>query len=213
MLETIEVTTGESDLVVVVLHGRSMTGADLAPFAKSLGVRGRFVFPDGPCEAPPGRSWWPVDSEVRLRALAERGPLDLVALDPPGRHAARAALRELLATFRDARIALVGFSQGGMLAMDYALGGEAPRVERLALLSASRIAFGGEASLAGLPVLVAHGTRDPELAFAAGQGLRDLAIAAGASVTWLPFDGPHEIPLVVWRGLRTFLGGHGAGRP
>jgi len=211
MLPSIEVTVGDSDLVVVVLHGRSMTGADLAPFAHSLGVSARFVFPDGPCAADRGRSWWPVDSEVRLRALAERGPLDLHALDPPGRLAARAALRELLATFAGSRIALVGFSQGGMLAMDYALSGEAPRVERLALLSSSRIAFGAGVRLPGLPVLVAHGTRDPELAHAAGERLRDLAIAAGATVTWVPFDGPHEIPLVVWRALRKFLAGrHGA---
>ncbi|MGE5183235.1 MAG: hypothetical protein ACM31C_14295 [Acidobacteriota bacterium] len=31
------------------------------------------------------------------------------------------------------------------------------------------------------------------------------AAAGGAHVTWLPFDGGHELPLVVWRGLRKFL--------
>jgi predicted esterase len=26
-----------------------------------------------------------------------------------------------------------------------------------------------------------------------------------APVTWVPFDGGHEIPLIVWRALRKFL--------
>jgi phospholipase/carboxylesterase len=30
-------------------------------------------------------------------------------------------------------------------------------------------------------------------------------LEAGARVFWVPFDGGHEIPLVVWRGLRKFL--------
>jgi phospholipase/carboxylesterase len=54
-------------------------------------------------------------------------------------------------------------------------------------------------------VLVAHGSRDAELAFAAGELLRDFARAGGAEVTWLPFQGGHEIPLVVWRALRRQL--------
>ena len=54
-------------------------------------------------------------------------------------------------------------------------------------------------------MLVAHGRADAELAFVAGELLRDFAIAGGATVTWLPFDGGHEIPLVVWRALRKQL--------
>jgi phospholipase/carboxylesterase len=54
-------------------------------------------------------------------------------------------------------------------------------------------------------VLVAHGRDDDELSFAAGERLRDVALAGGARVEWLPFDGGHGIPLVVWRALRRFL--------
>ena len=42
-------------------------------------------------------------------------------------------------------------------------------------------------------------------AFAAGEALRDFHRNSGARVTWQPFDGGHEIPLVVWRTLRRFL--------
>ena len=198
----------DAALVVIVLHGRMMEAADLAPFARSLGVVAHFVFPDAPLVVQPrGRSWWPVDSEERARRHAA-GPMDLHAMDPAGRAEACARLGELVASFAGRTVALVGFSQGGMLAMDYVLHADA-RPAALALLSSSRIAWDDWQPrlprLAGLPVLVAHGTADAELAFAAGERLRDAAIAGGAVVTWLPFDGPHEIPLVVWRALRKFL--------
>lgn len=205
-LSVITVGDPEADTVVVVLHGREMSGSDLAPFGHSLRVPACFVFPDAPLPCMRGRSWWPVDSEARLRRLSQ-GPMDLSAMDPPGRVEARERLEALLGQFGSRRRVLVGFSQGGMLAMDYVLHGG--HVDGLALLSSTRIAFADWQArlpcLAGLPVLVAHGRADDELSFAAGEGLRDAAVAGGADVTWLPFDGGHEIPLVVWRGLRQFL--------
>ena len=194
-------------LAVIVLHGRQMCAADLAPFAKSLTVPAYFVFPDAPLPAEPrGRTWWPVDSEARMRRLAT-GPMELSAMDPEGRAEARALLAQLIAQLARPFV-LVGFSQGGMLAMDYVLHGGA-RPAALALLSSTRIAIADWAprapALADLPVLVAHGTHDEELAFNAGELLADFARSAGARVTWLPFDGAHEIPLVVWRALRKFV--------
>ena len=195
----------KSPLVVMMLHGRNMQAADLAPFGASLGIDAHFVFPDAPLAAEPGRTWWPVDSEARLR---EQGARDLFTMDPGGRAEARATLDALCnEVAHDKRLVLVGFSQGGMLAMDYVLHGG--RVDALALLSSTRIAFDEWQPLlprlAGLRMLVAHGREDEELSFAAGEALRDAAVAGGAAVTWLPFGGGHEIPLPVWRALRKFL--------
>jgi len=191
---------------VIVLHGREMCAADLAPFGASLGGGMRYVFPDGPIELDRGRSWWPIDPEKRAKARA-MGPMDLHDVFQPGREEARAALDAIV---REAGTpyALVGFSQGGMLAMDYVLH-DGVRPVALALLSSTRIAFTDWqprlSRLHDLPVLVSHGRDDQELSFAAGENLRDAAIAGGARVTWLPFDGGHEIPLVVWRALRRLL--------
>lgn len=204
-LHMLERGNPESPLVVVMLHGRNMQAADLAPFGASLGIDAHFVFPDAPLAAEPGRTWWPVDSEARQR---EQGARDLHAMDPPGRAEARAMLGALCdGVAHGRRLALVGFSQGGMLAMDYVLHGG--RADALALLSSTRIAFDEWQPLlprlTGLPVLVAHGREDEELSFAAGEALRDAAIAGGATVTWLPFEGGHGIPLPAWRALRRFL--------
>ena len=46
----------------------------------------------------------------------------------------------------------------------------------------------------GLPVFQSHGTADPLLPYAQAEQLRDLLQGAGATVTWVPFRGGHEIP-------------------
>jgi phospholipase/carboxylesterase len=209
-LRAIDIGPRDAALAVIVLHGREMCADDLAPFAHALGVTARFVVPDGPLPGMHrGRAWWPIDVEARARAL-QHGPLELANASPAGRDDARALigrLRDAIAP-PSARVALIGFSQGGMLAMDYTLHAGA-RPAALALLSSSRIAFSEWAprlpALRDLPLLVTHGRDDAELAFAAGEGLRDAAMAGGARVTWLAFDGAHETPLVVWRAVRQLL--------
>lgn len=200
--------------VVIVLHGRLMVASDLSPFGQSLDLASTFVFPDAPLSADPrGFCWWPSDAEERAR---RGGAIDLHALDPPGRAEARERLGELCAVVAsNLPLALIGFSQGGMLAMDFILHGG--RADALALLSSSRIAFSDWQPklqrLNGMPMLIAHGHDDAELPFSAGVALRDAALLGGAAAEWLPFDGGHAIPLVVWRALRRFLRAQGFDAP
>jgi phospholipase/carboxylesterase len=95
-----------------------------------------------------------------------------------------------------------------MLALDWVLCGN-QRVDGLALLSTSRLALSEwqprRERLRNLPVFLSHGASDRDLAFAAGERLRDFLLESAAQLTWTPFEGGHEIPLVVWRGLRKFL--------
>jgi phospholipase/carboxylesterase len=189
-----------------------MVPEGLSPFARSIGIPARFLLPEGPLDAnPEGRAWWPIDGELRARALAS-GPRDLSGEHPEGVSGARARLLAFLDDERSRSgvppVALAGFSQGGMLACDTVLRAQ-PEIAGLALLSSSRIMLDEWTPLvhrlAGLPVLVSHGEGDADLAFSAGEALRDLLAEAGARVTWVPFDEGHEIPLVVWRALKKFL--------
>ncbi len=217
-----------AELVCVLVHGFQMTPADLSPFAHSLGLPVWFLFPEGPLEAEPaGRAWWRIDPAARAAALA-RGPRDFAGQHPVDLPHARARLGAFLHAL-DAHLApdapdapdapearraarplvIGGFSQGAMLTCDTLLRGA--RADALLLLSGSRIAFDEwEAPLAagraqGLPVLVSHGEADADLSFEAGVALRDALASAGAEVSWVPFGQGHEIPLVVWRKVRTFL--------
>jgi phospholipase/carboxylesterase len=212
-LESLRVGSPEQACAqVVLLHGYDMRPEDLEPFSHSLNVPALFHFPRGPLPSVSGnRCWWPIDQEKRSRQL-QSGPRDLFEEAPPGRAAARdrlcAFLDELRASSPKLPLLLGGFSQGGMLACDTVLCARQP-VSGLAMLSSSRIAFddwqANREALAGLPVLVSHGTHDADLAFAAGEALRDFYRNSGARVTWQPFEGGHEIPLVVWRALRRLI--------
>ncbi|MFO1395178.1 MAG: hypothetical protein U1F09_15605 [Steroidobacteraceae bacterium] len=204
------------DCTVVLMHGYAMTPDDLVPFARSLRLPVRFVFPEGPLPAvPSGRAWWTIDEERRAAAL-QHGPRDLRDEYPPGRAEARARLGAMLTELgrqaRGAPVVIGGFSQGAMLACDHLFMDDA-RIAGLIAMSASRIAIDdwtpAMARVAGLPAFVSHGRDDQDLAFEAGEGLRDALAAAGAGVTWVPFDGGHGIPLVVWRELRKFLRRYG----
>lgn len=202
---------GDSALHLVLLHGYSMSAADLAPFAHSMGSMALTFVPDGPLVVESGRAWWDSLSE-RRPPPGRRTPRDLAHMNPAGRAVARTALANLIAGIHSwvapKPLVLAGFSQGGMLACDAVLAGDV-RVVGLALMSSSRIAIDEwtETSrpLRGLPVFVSHGRRDDDLAFAAGEALRDFATESGAKVTWVAFDEGHELPLVVWRELRKFL--------
>jgi phospholipase/carboxylesterase len=199
--------------VVIVLHGYMMGAEDLAPFGRSLGVPALYLFPQGPLRLQPrGRAWWSSALDAPGAAL-RTGPRDMAAEVPAGLPRARELLDRYVQAcrqeFRPQRLIVGGFSQGGMLACDWLLKC-APALDGLLLLSASRLNFtawqAGPDALLELPVLISHGRQDQNLAFAAGERLRDFATEAQARVTWVPFDGAHEIPLVVWRAARRFLG-------
>jgi phospholipase/carboxylesterase len=213
-LRTLVAGAADAPLVLVLIHGYGMRPEDLAPFTHSMGVPLLFLLPQGPVAAAAGGFGWWVSSVEEAGLTVSPAPRDLADHEPPGLEAARPRLQEYLAAaaaqFGPRRLVLGGFSQGGMLALDLVLRGGAP-AEALVLLSASRIASrhweAHQARLRGLPVFLSHGRADPDLAFPAGEALRDFLAGAGARVEWLPFAGGHETPLIVWRGLRKFLRG------
>ena len=217
-LRTTAVGNPDASLTLVLLHGYDMKPADLAPFAHSIGIPAYFLLPQGPVSSPNGsHAWWEVDLEARESALSV-GPRDLANDHPHGLAAARNQFGQFLAavtagaksgrTAASRKIVIGGFSQGGMLALDWVLRGN-QRVDGLALLSTSRLALDEwepqRERLRNLPVFLSHGATDRDLAFAAGERLRDFLLESEAQLTWTPFEGGHEIPLVVWRGLRKFL--------
>jgi phospholipase/carboxylesterase len=200
--------------VVVLLHGFMGCTEDLAPFARSLGLNARFVFPEGPVDLAPqgrrGRAWWPNDTEgTRPHA---KGPRDLSEFVPHGLSRARRALENLLASLaseaESGPIFLGGFSQGAMLSCDLALRTTHP-IAGLVLFSGTRIAHAEWCRLysgrRALRVFISHGRYDDDLSFGVAEAFQGELAAAGWDVTWLPFDGGHEVPLAVWRAFKRWL--------
>jgi len=214
----LRVTTDEQGPLVVLLHGFAGTADDLEPFARSIGVGARFVFPEGPADlAPfgfPGRGWWPSDGTGRARAAESGEARDLRAYEPEGLALAHEQLARLLdvlaAESGSAPLILGGFSQGAMLAFDVALRSARP-VRALVQLSGARIAERlwepRLPSRAGTPAFISHGRGDSDLSFAAAESFAADLTAAGWRVDFCAFDGGHEVPLVALRRLKRFLRG------
>ena len=208
--------------LVVLLHGYGAPGDDLVAIGEYLGIPGnvRFLYPEAPLAVDYGRAWWMLDPQLfERRARGER--IDR-SEDVPD---TLAQVREQLADFlehaeqrldapRD-HMLLGGFSQGSMLACDAALHADV-KPKALILLSSTLIARRvwepRMATLKDVPILQTHGRYDPLLAYDDALRLRELLQQSGATVTFVPFEGGHEIPLVAMQALRSFIVEHtGAG--
>jgi phospholipase/carboxylesterase len=200
-------------IAVVVLHGWGAPGDDLVPLAEALERPGvRFFVPAGPLpEMGGGRAWWHLDPRTRPpHAASDQLPAGF--RPTPEVLAARAAVQGLIATIVErhapATLALVGFSQGAMLAIDVALA-EGPVIDRVVAMSGVLLMD----SVSALTVphatkprfLLSHGRQDPVVPFASGDRARELLESQGFSVTWRPFEGGHEIPPPILRDVDRFL--------
>ena len=211
------VSGGSGPPTLVLLHGYGSSAERWAPFTQWIRwpERGRFVFPQAPdVTVPPdgpsdGRAWWRLDLASHIPP-GQSVP-DLSATQPPGLKAAASLVEDLLESVERSPggpIVLGGFSQGAMVASEVAFRSDA-RLRALVLLSGTIV---DEASWErhfdsrrGMPVFLAHGRSDTVLPFAVADRFRAKLEAAGVRVTWVPFDGGHEIPAAVIIALNTFI--------
>jgi phospholipase/carboxylesterase len=207
--------------VVVLLHGFGAPGDDLVPlwqFLAGEGTEVRFVFPAAPLELPmffgESRAWWMIDTARLERDMAAGVERDLSAEVPEGLSGARELLKSVLATLVEShgaspeRTVIGGFSQGAMLSTDVALRAATPYAGLLVLSGTYLCADQWNPlieSRAGMPVLQSHGRGDALLPFSMAERLRDRFTGAGATHTWVPFEGGHEIPMQVAEAARDFI--------
>lgn len=208
--------SGDAPLVVL-LHGFGAPGDDLVPIARLLGENSdyRFAVPEAPMTLPEGgRAWWWIDFASRQAQLERGEGLDLRKEQPKELPRARAHVEALLSQLASryrlprARIALVGFSQGAMLALDTLLHASEP-VGCVALLSGTFVAeqewLPRMAKQRAVPLFMSHGVYDQVLPFRLSEALRDTLRGHGYKVTWREFAGGHEIPPKVLDDLADFL--------
>jgi phospholipase/carboxylesterase len=143
--------------LIILLHGVHANGANLAPLAdwlKAALTGADIVAPDAPFATPLGFQWFSLDgvtAENRPKRLAEARPaFDALIGGIIAAHGLSEDLR---------RVALVGFSQGAMMALDALATGRWP--------VAGVVAFSGRfasprpcAPSSHTPVLLVHGDAD-----------------------------------------------------
>jgi len=192
---------------VIALHGWGANALDLLGLAPHL-VGGRLlvVCPQGPVGVPiapgaQGYGWFPLSMGR-----------------PPDRAAFEAAYAALDAFFTAAaqryamvpdKTALLGFSQGGVMAYAFALR-QPKRFAAVAALSTWLVpelvaAEGSTPALDRLPVLVQHGSSDQMIPIERGRDAVPLLRQWNADVVYREYDMGHEISGPSLRDLNEFL--------
>jgi len=208
LLYTAHVPAGDGPFPsVVALHGWGANAHDLLGLAPYLhGGRALVLCPQGPVrfEIGPGQAgfgWFPISSGAPP--------------DPAEFARGKAALARFLDAARDRypmdprKLVLLGFSQGGVMAYDFALR-EPERFAGLAALSSwLPAALAGtlerRSAHAQLPAFVAHGERDPMIASERGRESRDALLALGVPTTYREYAMGHEIRPEALRDLVDWL--------
>ncbi len=195
---------------LVMLHGFGATMTDLGGLADALAMvhaSTRFILCAAPIPLPNGgRAWWP---------MRERPHYDQnhVLYSPErelrsARSAVLALLHKLQQRYEPQTLALVGFSQGAMLALDVALTATAG-VDRVAVLSGALVADTlvqlAHERHATPAVFVSHGRTDAVLTFQGATQLVNTLKERHLDPRFRPFDGGHEIPRALIPELAAFL--------
>jgi len=150
-----------NDSLVVFLHGVGASGADLAPLAEPLSAflpSAAFAAPDAPARfdgGGPGRQWFSVagvgaDNRQQRVEQAREGFDRVVS----------AALAERGFAGRLDRVALFGFSQGAIMALDAVASGRWPVAAVVAAAGRLPGAADPLPAAAATPALLLHGEAD-----------------------------------------------------
>jgi phospholipase/carboxylesterase len=201
-LECVEIETAlQPRHAVIWLHGLGADGHDFQPIVPQL-VRPewpplRFVFPHAPVRpitlnnGLPMRAWY----DIAGFDLSQRQ-------DEPGIRASIGAVSALIAREAErgvpvSHIVLIGFSQGGAVALAAGLRHPQRLAGIVALSSylpvAERTASERHAANAATSIFMAHGAFDPVVPQVLGERSRDQLRAWGFAVDWHSYPMAHQV--------------------
>ncbi|MCA9506271.1 MAG: alpha/beta fold hydrolase [Myxococcota bacterium] len=208
LLHTAHVPAGAGPFpTILALHGFGASAHDLlgiAPLVADGEVL--FVCPQGPIALDVGQgrrgyAWFPMagGAEIEPAALVgARGVLEGFLEDAMARY-----------PIDPARLVILGFSQGGVMAYDLALG----RPERFRALVALSSwlpdvvvqSLPEDPARAALRTLVIHGSRDPMIAVENAQAARSTLASLGIEAAWGEYEMGHEVGQQALRDLLGWL--------
>lgn len=197
-LETIELQPdGDCVGTVIWLHGLGADGHDFEPIVPmlDLDVPVRFVFPHAPVRpvtingGMEMRAWYDIDPRQPLAGTADIRASAEAVEDLVRHEEAQGVPRS--------RIALAGFSQGGVIALHLALRSESRFASVMALSTYvhDHEHLADEISFASIdtPVFMAHGQMDPMIPIARAVTSREALTGLGYDVEWHEYGMGHEV--------------------
>ena len=189
--DALQLGPSEAQHRLVLLHGWGADADDLldlgallvGPEVSVVALRAPEAHPYGS-----GRQWYGLQ------------PIDWSQL-PAAREALQQRLTALASSVPLARTVLLGFSQGGAMALD--VGSSLPLAGIVACSGYPH--EGWEPSAGVAPVLLSHGREDPVVPFAASQAVLERLQAGGNRAELLAFAGGHSIDQTVLPAIGAFV--------
>ena len=193
--DRLQIGPSAADARLVLLHGWGADADDLLelgpllvePSVSVVALRAPEPHPYGM-----GRQWYGLQ------------PIDWNQL-PAARRALRERLQQLAGSVPLGRTVVLGFSQGGAMALDVGSG-----LPLAGIVACSGYPHEGwqPASSCGQPlppVLLSHGRQDPVVPFAASEAIQAMLAQAGAETRLLAFSGGHTIDQTILPEIAGFV--------
>lgn len=202
LLETHEIETAANPSIGIIwLHGLGADGFDFAPIVPELVQKNwpaiRFIFPHAPVRAVT------INNGVRMRAWYDIKSFDFnQRADETGVRESMVQVEALIARENErgipsSRIFLVGFSQGGAIALAAGLRSKTALAGIVALSTYLPMAdaTADEMTEAGknIPVFFAHGSSDPVIPVAIGKASYFSLAKMGVETRWQEYPMQHAV--------------------
>jgi phospholipase/carboxylesterase len=186
---------------VIWLHGLGADGCDFVPIVRELDLPEelavRFVFPHAPMRPVT------INNGFVMRAWYDIAQGDIGRMpDERGIRESQAAVEALITEEKArgipaARILLVGFSQGGAIALQAGLR-HAERLAGIVALSSylpleQSLDLEASAANKATPIFMAHGTEDPIVPLGLADSSQRALAARGYDVQWATWPMPHAV--------------------
>jgi phospholipase/carboxylesterase len=215
LLPTVEHETAANPTRSILwLHGLGADGNDFAPIVPELVAKDwpalRFVFPHAPVQPVTINGGVPMRAWYDIHGFDARAPQD-----EAGIRVSIAAVEALIARENergvpDENIFLVGFSQGGAIALSAGLRHARALAGIVALSTyvpiSSLLAAERHAANAATPIFWGHGSADPVVLYQRGVDSRELLQSLGYTVDWHSYPMPHSVCAQEIADLRQWLG-------
>lgn len=191
--------------IFLMLHGYTGDENSMTVFTRNLPSDAWIFSPRAPYPSISGGYKW-ISSEqgssASLKEFQEAGQ---------GIHEAMSNWKESF-NLPDHKVEIIGFSQGGVTALSYALS-YPEQVKRAACLSGflphDTPEFIQGEPLAGMPIFIAHGTQDKTVEYDRARKTAALLKQFGAQITFCDSPVGHRISASCFRGLGDFFSGVG----
>ncbi|UQB41978.1 dienelactone hydrolase family protein [Thiomicrospira microaerophila] len=181
---------------VIWLHGLGADGADFVDIVPSLGLAEeqgiRFIFPHAPVQPVT------INGGMAMRSWFDIRSMDILNdVDSAGIRVSCHQVYKLIEQQRDLgissdKIAIAGFSQGGLIALHAGLSYDHPLAGVMALSTwcplVEQFYLHRE-----MPIFIAHGQQDPVVPFELGAKARDDLTAKGYQVEWQAYPMAHQV--------------------